>query len=1489
MVLAVVLGGVVIMALTGIPSAKGPAESGSSLAPTETSRTSAYPASGVGDPGGSVDDVPRTAVGSSNPESGVPERVSTVDERPRAGGRRVIAERTLLTGDRIAIVASSTGNRSITVSEGGPVHLVQTPERRFAIPGGLQHDRFDRSLFALDTVFPAHLLPGNHSDRTHPERRASAGETAGDESPPMPTRSESPSVPAGAESNTVPVLLHTDVAPRAVRAAGFESATELSSSGVVAAEYDPTREARPIDALQQRGTVERVTLDRRLKLPAPRLPGQDVSTLDVNATGENVSVAVLDTGIDATHPDLEDRVVHRHEIVENGSVLDPSGHGTAVAGIIAGTGNASDGRRTGLAPEADLIDVRVADRNAYGTISELIAGIEYTVEETDADVITMSLETVSRDRELATAIDWAIDRGVVVLTAGGNQGEYRSIDQTGTPEDVITVGATGREVDSVASFSSHGPTGDGRVKPDLVAPGENVPTLAPDSGDPGGQSTDQYTEFSGTSASAPYAAGAVALLLDRDPALTVDELHSRLGSTATPLPDADAFEQGSGRIDVQDALDPHILVDEPVVNPGVLEPDETVRRQIRFENPDERPHQFSLDPTLEHVDSGGDASDRLSMNRSEITLAPGETTTVEIEIEAPTETGLYAGFLHYTVDGERRSIALGFVRGGLVTIEKRTLTRDESVDGTFLLLFSEDLTHTGSVTFEDGNATFVSGGGTYYFVSGRTDGATGTTVLMHEKRELEGSERIVLDERETVPARMDVEPIADAYGPLANVTVTASLTSRFGGRTTRWNTAAENAASRKVRVSPSQNAEFARTALLVPETQQGDGALDAADVFHLGYGTVGTETIGEDRPRVWPGRLATVRHRYYRASRDDSYSLTPRARVQGVRTHQPAYDFEIGDRRQQRVHRLIGDTRYRYEFEGEDWRAVGSPDEDVHPGPRFASPGVQSTRTVREHPLFASIGLHTPSRPYGGGKQTSSRVERPGADERLAIDGRPFSDGEYLEIERATARSSLSVRVNGSLTNETSGSWSDARIDTPVDPGDNVTISLSGRTSDATLSSNTATSVSIDGYDPDGPGPPLITELSFEEPTDANAIRDPARLRIRGTGFHRTPVTRVWYAAGAPEEPPWGSEAGWISASTSRDGGDVLADLDLDDPRLDFDEHEPTVSVAASFESWDGHRVRTVTTDAAHAGKSPDFSTVDVQARILDHEGQPAAGDTVLIVDEQRDVVLTGNRVGAEGHVSFTVPKNRTYSLRHRRTDLRARGRTGSDASRPAITALDRVTVTDHRDLGTYRLPAANETRVTVFDQRGRVVPDATVSFVHRSRNASARYTLQANENGTVVPGGPGGPGLPLAGEVEVVATPPGGATALSGESGNRTLRIDRDTVATVLVPNRPPEVDLVVNDDTLTSGESVVVTVVERHAPAPIDSYEWNLTDLGAGPRTTDRPMVGVTPTTSGTVELSVTGVDELGNRDTARLSLTVEPDGESPRDGIESTRARP
>jgi subtilisin family serine protease len=260
--------------------------------------------------------------------------------------------------------------------------------------------------------------------------------------------------------------------------------------------------------------------------------------------GEGVTVAVLDTGIDNEHPDLKN-VVEEQDFTGEGTD-DQQGHGTHVASTVAGSGAASGGVNKGIAPKAELFDVKVLGRTGSGKLSDTIAGIEWSVLN-GADIISMSLGAQIPCNGLdatSLASDAAVKRGVHVVVAAGNTGPApATIGSPGCAREVITVGAVDR-LDNMALFSSRGPTLDGRTKPEIVAPG--VLILAAKNG--GG-----YAALSGTSMATPHVSGVVALLLSQKQGLSPEQIKDVLMKTTKDLGEG-ANTQGAGRVEAYDAF-----------------------------------------------------------------------------------------------------------------------------------------------------------------------------------------------------------------------------------------------------------------------------------------------------------------------------------------------------------------------------------------------------------------------------------------------------------------------------------------------------------------------------------------------------------------------------------------------------------------------------------------------------------------------------------------------------------------------------------------------------------------------------------------------------------------------------------------------------------------------------------------------------------------------------------------------------------------------
>ena len=263
----------------------------------------------------------------------------------------------------------------------------------------------------------------------------------------------------------------------------------------------------------------------------------------VASRGDGVRVAILDTGVQLSHPDLAGRITASKNIIRpRRSADDDNGHGTHVAGIIAATDNSVG--VVGVAPSANLLVAKVLDYRGRGYISDIIAGLDWAVA-SGAKVVNLSLGLTADVPSLHAAIDTAIQAGVTVVAAAGNDGGAVSFPAA-YPE-VIAVGATDQS-DSIAPWSSRG------MSLDVVAPGENITSTYRRS---------RYAQMSGTSMAAPHVTAAAALLealpstcdTDGNGKCAASEIEARLRETAQDLltPGYDA-NSGAGRLDVARAL-----------------------------------------------------------------------------------------------------------------------------------------------------------------------------------------------------------------------------------------------------------------------------------------------------------------------------------------------------------------------------------------------------------------------------------------------------------------------------------------------------------------------------------------------------------------------------------------------------------------------------------------------------------------------------------------------------------------------------------------------------------------------------------------------------------------------------------------------------------------------------------------------------------------------------------------------------------------------
>ncbi|MGC4378476.1 S8 family peptidase [Fictibacillus sp. Mic-4] len=290
-------------------------------------------------------------------------------------------------------------------------------------------------------------------------------------------------------------------------------------------------------------------------------------------TGKDVTIAIVDTGI-YPHEDLKDRIVAFKDFVNNKQApYDDNGHGTHCAGDAAGNGSLSDGKYKGPAPEANLVGVKVLNKMGSGSLSTVIAGVNWCIENKETyniDIISMSLGSEAtqsaKDDPVVKIVEKAWDSGIVVCVAAGNSGPgQKTISSPGTSPKVITVGAmkdnntNDRKDDVVADFSSRGPTIDGLVKPDLLTPGVNIiSTRSPgsflDKTNSSSRVGKNYFSLSGTSMATPICAGAVALIIQNDRGLSPDEVKQKLLSGAEDW-GLSPNTQGKGYLDIQKAVE----------------------------------------------------------------------------------------------------------------------------------------------------------------------------------------------------------------------------------------------------------------------------------------------------------------------------------------------------------------------------------------------------------------------------------------------------------------------------------------------------------------------------------------------------------------------------------------------------------------------------------------------------------------------------------------------------------------------------------------------------------------------------------------------------------------------------------------------------------------------------------------------------------------------------------------------------------------------
>jgi subtilisin family serine protease len=382
-----------------------------------------------------------------------------------------------------------------------------------------------------------------------------------------------------------------------------------------------------------KGGMRHVWLDGKLQ------PSLDQSVPQIGAPaawhagyqGEGMRVAVLDGGVDATHPDLAGRVTSANFTSEDD--VDLVGHGTHVASTIAGNGAASGGKYKGVAPKASILSGKVCEVRGCPE-SSVLAGMQWAAADQHARVISMSLggQDFSGTDPLEDAVNTlTAQTGALFVIAAGNAGDTQgTVSTPGNADSALTVGAVDKS-DVLAPFSSRGPrTGDEAVKPDITAPGVNIVAAraaGTELGTPAADFPDSYVALDGTSMATPHVAGSAALLAQEHPDWKAAQLKDILMSSAAPKGAADAFQQGAGRVDVAHAITQTITTEPASVSFGLEkwphDSDRPLTKTVTYHNAGTS--ALTLDLSLP-----GDKAGVYSLSTGALTVPAGGTADVKV-------------------------------------------------------------------------------------------------------------------------------------------------------------------------------------------------------------------------------------------------------------------------------------------------------------------------------------------------------------------------------------------------------------------------------------------------------------------------------------------------------------------------------------------------------------------------------------------------------------------------------------------------------------------------------------------------------------------------------------------------------------------------------------------------------------------------------------------------------------------------------------------
>nr|WP_239062346.1 S8 family serine peptidase [Streptomyces sp. SID13031] len=438
--------------------------------------------------------------------------------------------------------------------------------------------------------------------------------------------------------------------------------------------------------------VAKIWLDGKRKLlldqSVPQIGGP--AAWQAGYTGKGVTVAVLDTGIDATHPDLATQVIGAKNFTGE-SADDVVGHGTHVASTIGGTGAASGGKYKGVAPDARLYDGKICE--VWGCEeSVILAGMEWAANEVKANIVNLSIggQNTPEIDPLEEAVNrLTAETGTLFVIAAGNSAQYgpNSIESPGSAEAALTVGAVDKQ-DQLADFSSRGPSLDGgAVKPDVTAPGVSIVAAKAKNSSIGEPVGAQYLRLDGTSMATPHTAGAAALLVQEHQSWKASELKSTLMGSAKVATGQTAFQQGAGRIDLTKAIKQTVIAEPGSVSYGVASyphaDDVPVTKDVTYRNLGDQPVTLSLTASLTAPGGSAAPADALTLSASSVTVPAGGTASVQAisKTNHSGPDGEYSGQITATAGETTIVVPVGVTKEGeAYTLTVKPIRKDGTPD-----------------------------------------------------------------------------------------------------------------------------------------------------------------------------------------------------------------------------------------------------------------------------------------------------------------------------------------------------------------------------------------------------------------------------------------------------------------------------------------------------------------------------------------------------------------------------------------------------------------------------------------------------------------------------------------------------------------------------------------------------------------------------------------------------------------------------------------